>query len=244
MAKGVVKQDNIVERKESAVPVEPSVRQFNVYGITPPSEFALYGTGSKALYDLEIQRVANELRQEVFYSNEIGQVQSLSVENEVNNTKKARKCNGVAILVFITSVLILSLYVIGKYIASPISSMASLFFITDKAGLGVIFDLINVFLKGSEIKVIAITMQIAVSAVALMSIVILLSSIFIMARPGVGKAMKTALFINFVFTVVIAVMVLIDKGTLSIGYYVLFGLTFLSMVCGIFSKGNKKKVKE
>lgn len=244
MSKAATKQENIVEKRETTVPVEPSLRQYNNYGITPPSKFALYRTDNTP-YDLEIVRVTNELRQEVFYNNNEDIVQKLTEKTKVQTSKKVKKCNAVAILIFIASVLIIALYVLGKYIQSPISQIPYLLFVTDRAGLNVIFDLINVFLKGSVIEVLVITKQIAVAAVALMSIIITISSLFIMRRPGIGKAMKLALMLNFVLTVLIAVMVFVNKGTqLPVGYYILFGLTFLSMICGMFSKGvskNKEK---
>lgn len=246
MSKNATKQENIVERKESAVPVEPSLRQFNKYGVTPPSDFALYKTSSNTQYDLEIQRVTNELRQEVFYSNDEEEVQKLTEEVVEVKTQKTRKCNIIAILIFLASVAIIALYIVGKYIVAPIATIPSLLLITDKSGLGVIFDLINVFLKGSEIEIVNMAMQIAVVATVAMSIIILLSSVFIMRRQGIGKAMKTSLVLHFTFTVVIAVMFLINKGTLPVGYYILFGLSFISMVCGIFTKGvaKEKEVKK
>lgn len=246
MSRNATKQENIVERKESAVPVEPSLRQFNKYGVTPPSDFALYKTSSNTQYDVEIQRVTNQLRQEVFYSDSEDEIQKLTEEVVEVKRKKVKKCNIIAILIFLASVAIISLYVVGKYVVTPVASIPSLLLITDKAGLSVIFDLINVFLKGSAIEIVTITMQIAVVAVVIMSIVILLSSVFIMRRPGIGKVMKVALVLHFTLTVVIAVMFLINKGTLPVGYYILFGLSFISMICGIFTKGvaREKVVKK
>lgn len=240
MAKTPVKQENIVE-KASTVPVEPSLRQFNIYGITPPSEFALYGTGSKALYDMEVERVTNELRQEVFYSSDSTEVVSDKVERVVS-TKKAKKCNAAAIVVFIISILIIALYVLGKFVA-PIAGVNSLLFVTDKSGLGVIFDLINVFLKGLPINALVLTTQVAVALVALFSVIIAISSLTIVCRQGIGKLMKALLLINFISTVVIGATVLANKGIMPIGYYILFGLTLISSIIGLFSKKAVKRKK-
>lgn len=241
MAKTTVKE-NIVE-KTATVPVEPSLRQFNIYGITPSSEFALYGTGSKAFYDMEIERVTNELRREVFYNTDSDEeVKNTKTEHEIseNKAKKAKKVNGSAIFICIFTLLIAALYVLGKYIA-PMQGVESLLYITNKAGLDVIFDLINVFLKGLPIETLAIALQIVVAAVALVSVIIVISSLIIVARPGIGKAMKILLLINFALTVAMGAIVFANKETLAIGYYILFGLTLTSAIVGLVSK---KAVKQ
>lgn len=240
MTKSVVKQENIVEKKESAVPVEPSLSQFSVYGITPPSEFALYGTGSKELYESEVERVTAELRRMVFNDENVCKVAE-EKQTVKSASKKEKKCNGFAIWAIIASILLIALYIVGKYVTSPISSIADLFYVASgKSGLGVIFDFINTFLKGSNIDIWVMVTQIAVLLVALMSIIILISSMVIVRRKGLGKAMKAAAFINFIFAVVIGVGTFASKQSLAIGYYIVFGLTFLTMIFALVTKGLKK----
>lgn len=241
MTKSVVKQENIVEKKESAVPVEPSLSQFSVYGITPPSEFALYGTGSKELYESEVERVTAELRRMVFNDENVCKVAEEKQTVKKTASKKEKKSNGFAIWAIIASILLIALYIVGKYVTSPISSIADLFYVASgKSGLGVIFDFINTFLKGSNIDIWVMVTQIAVLLVALMSIIILISSLVIVRRKGLGKAMKAAAFINFIFAVVIGVGTFASKQSLAIGYYIVFGLTFLTMIFALVTKGLKK----
>ncbi|NCA92744.1 hypothetical protein EOM82_05775 [bacterium] len=244
MTKSVVKQENIVEKKESAVPVEPSLSQFSVYGITPPSEFALYGTGSKELYESEVERVTAELRRMVFNDENVCRTSEALpiVEKSAQNKaeKKAKNCNGFAIWAIIASILLIALYIVGKYVTSPISSLADLFYVASgKSGLGVIFDFINTFLKGSNIDIWVMVTQIAVLLVALLSIIILISSLVIVRRKGLGKAMKAAAVINFIFAVVVGVGTFASKQSLAVGYYIVFGLTFLTMVFALVTKGLK-----
>ncbi len=245
MAKSVDKQDNIVEKKESAVPVEPSLSQFSGYGITPPSEFALYGTGSKSLYESEVERVTSELRRMVFSDENVcPTIEEKQIEEKIIEKKK-RKCNVFSIWAIISSLLMIALYVVGKYIASPISSVADLLYVVDGgSGLGVIFDFINTFLKGLDINIWLMVTQIAVLALALMSIIILISSLVIVRRNGVGKAMKAASLINFAFAVIIGVGTFANKQSLATGYYIVFGLTFLTVLFAVISKGVKGKVKK
>ncbi len=248
MARSVGKQENIVEKNESTVPVEPSSSQFSVYGITPPSEFALYGSESKELYEMEVQRVTAELRRMVFSDECVCQPKAELplVEKSAAKSveKKGKKCNGFSIAAIIFSLLIAAIYVVGKYVASPIDGVTDLLYVANgKAGLNVIFDFINTFLKGSEIDVWVMVIQVAVLLVGLISIIILISSLIIVARRGVGKAMKTLCVINFVFAVVIGAGTFASKQSLSIGYYIVFGLTFLTMVVALASKGIKKVSK-
>lgn len=194
-----------------------------------------YGRLDDDLYNMELQRVRNELR------NGMSETYPVSrTRREDYDVKKIRRVNGKAVAGIIFSLLTIILFVAGNFFETDFLP-GLLEMGLGKSGFGLVSDFAN------EIKVSSVDfvfgIRLAALLTAVFSVLVLICSAVIAGRPGIGRLMKLLSMLWFLSEFACCVLLLIEKRVLPIGLYIMMLLSIIIAIVMVFSPRKRPRAR-
>ncbi len=211
------------------VPVHsPSSGPMQLTPIIQPIAFVPYSTQEQPLYMYDDAQ-ASTYEEDYAYSDDAQEVsQPVS-----NRAQKTNKVSGAAIALIILSIVMIAVYVIGKFLAMTYVQVANA-----TSGLDM---LLNVFAAGAITfdGITVVALGVAVTVVC--AVLVLLASLIRIKYQGACGAAKLFSFIGLV-TALVAVMISLvqkDEITVNYGLYIIAALALLLVMIAFLSRNRK-----
>lgn len=206
-------EEPIEEKKQQPVSTPPKVVQLTP--IIQPIAFVPYSTQDQELY---------------MYDEEVGEEEDYGVEEEEYvEAPKKKKVSAAAIFLSIFSLLIIAVYVLGKFFAQDYISVLG-----STSGLDVTLNMIDAQ-SFTDITAILITV------VPVCAVIVLLSSLIRIMHKGACVVAMIFSFIGIAAAIAAILLVVLD-GSEDIGYgmYIMAALSLINLLIALLSKREEK----
>lgn len=213
------------------VPIHSPSGPMQLTPIIQPIAFVPYTTQEQPLYMYDDVATEGEYEDDYSYS-EADYADETKLVDASQNTK-VKKVSGAAIALIILSIVMIAVYVIGKFFAFTYIQIAN-----DTSGLDM---LLNVISGGAIVfdTITVVALAISVSVVA--AVLILVSSIIRIKTKGACVFAKIFSFVGLVTALVAVMISMVQKEDVAINYgmYVVAGIALLLVMIAFLSKNKK-----
>jgi hypothetical protein len=211
------------------VPVKPALDSYRIPFVTDPNNFMMYGENSLQKYNVEVKRMEEEIRRELFAN-----------EPQTEEVEMKSRTNISSVFSIIFGLLLMGMLVIGKFL--KIDALPNLFVIAGNMdGLSYLIKVFNGINSGMDVAIMPLVISVCTLVIAVISIITIIMGFATVKRQNTMHFMYILFFISFIAVDVIAVMLLVNNNTINIGLYILLGITFISFFVGICSKIKDRK---
>lgn len=225
-----MQRPQVAKKPGNQVPVHSPSGPMQLTPIIQPIAFVPYSTQEQPLYmydDASTQ--AAEYEDDYSYSEDNYAEEAVAT----TQSQKAKKVSGAAIALIILSVIMIAVYVVGKFLAFTYVQVAN-----DTSGLDM---LLNVFSAGAIVLDTITVVALGVSVSVVCALLVLIASIVRIKKQGACVFAKIFSFLGLV-TALVAVMISLvqkDEITVNYGMYIVAAIALLLVMIAFLSKNKK-----
>ncbi len=204
--------------ENNSVPVSSASAPVQLTPIIQPIAFVPYSTQNQDLYMYD--DVQEDEYEEEYYEEVAAPVAA----------PKKKKASGAAIALIILSLVLVAVYVIGKFAVQEY-----LAFIGGVSGLDMILNLVDEFAAGFSMELI---LPIAVAACGVFAILTLIASLIRVMKKGACVFAKITTFLGLVCALVALIMALMDDMAIGYGLYAAAAISLINVLIAYLAKND------
>lgn len=201
--------------QETNVPVSSASAPVQLTPIIQPIAFVPYSTQNQDLFMYD--DVQEDVYEEVY-------------EEEVPAEPKKKKASAAAIVLILLSLVLVAVYVAGKFVAQDM-----LAFIGGVSGLDMILNLVDSFAAGFTMELV---LPAAVAGCAVFAVLTLLASLIRVKKQGACVFAKITTFLALVCALVALIMALMDSLVIGYGLYAAAAIALISVLVAYLAKNK------